>query len=413
MKSSFYNLYFKYDGEFEVIYNSFTGAIIKIENEKKSWIENEQFEEFSVEEIIALKDHGIIIDDDIDEKKIIEMDRISGSTSKDSLTYRILTTTECNAKCFYCFEEGMDYCKMSMDTAKAVSNFISTRSLGAKKIQIQWFGGEPLMNAEVISAITNDVYAFAYRNNIQYDFTMVSNAILFDEMLVEKAKKEWYLRKIQITLDGEKGEYEKRKRVSDSFDRVIENIRLLANAGIQVSIRLNYDKYNFKSVLGLIELLSSMKLDNVHMYPYPLFGTYSSESSKNKTGKEELLKLYEVLYKNGLMPNNRLPFKYRNNQCFATALNSFVIYPDGKLFKCAEDITKSVGDVWSGVRLNDAYYKWCSFSIEEKCENCKFLPICQGGCKAGHLGIGKVKCFLQKDVVDNLVLAFVKHYEME
>lgn len=412
MISSVYNIYLEYDDKFGIIYNCFTGAILKAEYEKMVWIKKRQVEHLSVSELNELKVLGILVEDDIDEKKIVEMDRISGATTKDVLTYRILTTTSCNAKCFYCYEEKAKLCEMSIETAKEVSKFITSRSRGAKKIQIQWFGGEPLMNGEVIDLITRGVYEFSLCNDIQCNFTMISNAILFDEKLIEKAKKEWHLKRIQITLDGEKEEYEERKGVVNSFERVIKNIYLLDKAGIYVSIRLNYDANNLESIKKLIIALAKAQFRNVHIYPYPLFGTYSVLGGKTTTGKNELLELYNILRENDLMSVNKMLTKYKSNQCFATALNSFVIYPDGKLYKCVEDVSKDVGDVWHGVRLNETYYKWCSFSINEGCKDCKYLPLCQGGCRAGHLGVGKVTCFLQKDIVKELVIDYVKWCEM-
>lgn len=63
----------------------------------------------------------------------------------------------------------------------------------------------------------------------------------------------------------------------------------------------------------------------------------------------------------------------------------------------------SVGNVKEGVVLNENFFEWCNIKIPKKCDECSYLPLCQGGCRAGHLGKCEVICFLQKEIVDNII----------
>lgn len=112
-------------------------------------------------------------------------------------SYVIFTTTDCNARCFYCYQKGRPRIAMSERTALEAVSFIERRSRG-NKVLLNWFGGEPLHNKEVITIICTELG----RKGIAYSSSMVSNAFLFDGETISQAKDEWGLTEIQVTLDG-------------------------------------------------------------------------------------------------------------------------------------------------------------------------------------------------------------------
>ncbi len=69
-------------------------------------------------------------------------------------SFTILTTTDCNARCFYCYEKGCEQVNMSDETAYNVVEFIK-RSCGGREVSLHWYGGEPLFNIAPIDIITN------------------------------------------------------------------------------------------------------------------------------------------------------------------------------------------------------------------------------------------------------------------
>lgn len=116
--------------------------------------------------------------------------------------YSIFTTTDCNARCFYCFELGRSRMPMSEETAHKAAAYIADHC-GGKPVRLSWFGGEPLFNRKVIDIICRDLQV----RNVDYHSTMMSNGYLFDGETVRRAASLWKLRRVQITLDGTENVY--------------------------------------------------------------------------------------------------------------------------------------------------------------------------------------------------------------
>ena len=122
--------------------------------------------------------------------------------NKEIRNYTIFTTTDCNARCSYCFENSFSKVRMSHDVILTTAKFIKNNYNG-NKLTINWFGGEPLFNVASIEKITDVL------NNlgIRFESHMTSNGFLFTQKMIQEAKHKWHLRKIQITLDGTKDKY--------------------------------------------------------------------------------------------------------------------------------------------------------------------------------------------------------------
>lgn len=410
LKLSKYNYLCKIEDDTTIIFNTFSSAILKVDSDFLSTLTTD-FTAFNQKTIDKLFELGIIIKDDFDEKAVISHDRAANIYSKESITYRILTTTACNARCFYCYENNFTITTMNMQTADKIIEFIQDNSIFTKEIKIQWFGGEPLLNTKVIYYITEKIIEYCNLYQKNYSFSMVTNGILLDKIDLEKM----HLDRIQLSLDGTDTEYNKRKnyiKEKNAFSRVIDNINMITSKDMHISIRLNYDKDNYADILKLIDYLNNNLVNkkNIHIYPYPLFGTYCDHfSAKNPTTKDDLLYLYKKLCNCNLLSIDSLTkLSYQNSRCFACNANSFVISPDGELSKCSAGYVNSVGDVFNGIEYNTEFFKWCNNGISPKCEKCIFLPLCQGGCMAGQLGRHPVSCFLNKLLVDDLIKLIIK-----
>lgn len=121
-------------------------------------------------------------------------------------TYTIFTTTDCNARCFYCYEMGRSRIPMSAETAHKAAAYIAAHC-GDEKVHLHWFGGEPLFNKQVIDIICTDLA----EKGIVYESMMISNGYLFDGATVEQAVSHWKLKSVQITLDGTEEIYNRSK----------------------------------------------------------------------------------------------------------------------------------------------------------------------------------------------------------
>ena len=267
-------------------------------------------------------------------RQIRQMAALLKPAAKAITNYTILTTTGCNARCFYCYEKGTKPVTMTAETADKVVRYI-VKHRGDEKVQIRWFGGEPLVNAKVIDQICTELC----EQGVPFRSRMASNGYLFDADKVQRAKDLWHLREVQITLDGTEQTYNRVKAYVhqgvNAFERVLQNIAMLTAAGIHVSIRLNVDKHNIGEMAELVELLHQRFGTNEHLsiYSYHLFGERTPEEEAELFAQQTQLAQQIAAcgykrHKRGLQKDIKL------NSCIADGSGSVVIVPDGHLSKC-------------------------------------------------------------------------------
>ena len=298
----------------------------------------------------------------------------------------ILTTTGCNARCFYCFEQGAKVSNMTEQTAHDVADFIKRK--GDKKVRIQWFGGEPLVNVKAIDTISKDLKEM----NIDYSAKMVTNAYLLDEDTIKKAVKLWKLSEVQITLDGTEEIYNKTKNyvyknVDSPFKRVLNNIENSLKAGIQTNIRLNMDEHNADDLFVLSEMLIEKfsKYPNCYIYVVRLFeDSCSNIKNRNIADRHKLIensiKLQSYIDKNMPTPHiENLSKSFSNpNKCMASSDNAVMIVPDGHLGKCEHFVDS---DFFGTIYSDDfdlekiARYKE-RVVVSPNCADCNFRSLC-------------------------------------
>jgi len=393
-KLSGFNHYFSFGGDEIGIFNTYSGAVIGLSPNEYVELKNGDGN------IDALVKQGILVPYHKNELDELYVNRAKRMLANEEPTYRIFTSTDCNARCFYCYEDRTAKTYMSPETAEQTADFI-LGSLGDRRCLIQWFGGEPLMNPTAIDIISD-------RLKDRARFMMISNASLVDEIGVDRIKT-WGITKIQVTLDGTEDVYERRKAYVDgsSLNRVLQNIKTLIDHDIFVTVRINYEHRNLDDVIELIHILAETFLDrkNLGVYAAHLFSDKKGDDTE--TRKRDWFSIQTKLIEVGFSNSQKsYGLNYRISQCFACHTRSFVITPDGGLYKCAlatGNPKERFGSVYDGVTDYSILMSWADPSIREECRACEWLPICQCGCEAGRKGYISDKCILQKDFVDEIL----------
>lgn len=173
-------------------FNTLTRALIKVAKG-----------DFNVENPF-LRDKGFVVKDDEDlmTYKYYYLSRIFDNKNV-SLT--VATTMSCNLRCPYCFEEGNKSPEfMHDDVADAIVKYLISKK--AHKINITWFGGEPLMNFKEIERISS----FLMNNGVMYAASIITNGTLFTKGMIEKLD-EYSIKSVQITLDGKQPQHDKKR----------------------------------------------------------------------------------------------------------------------------------------------------------------------------------------------------------
>ena len=323
-------------------------------------------------------------DDRLLSRQVRDVARLT-TEKKDGITsYTILTTTDCNARCFYCYEKGRLRRPMSNDTALRTAQYIIDHC-EKQKVSISWFGGEPLFNKSVITTICNKLS----EAGIDYSSSMISNGYLFDDNTVKEAVATWRLKSVQITLDGTETIYNRSKayiyKGVNAYQRVIANIHRLLEAGIHVVIRLNIDVHNADNLMELADELHQEfgNNDKLMVYLHMLFemsdGSVAiKDEQERKTVFEKMREIEAKLADYGLYEINPLSDGIKINHCMADNDHNVVIEPSGNIGKCehySED--HYIGHIDSDDRDETMVerFRECHDEIEA-CATCFDYPNC-------------------------------------
>ena len=297
--------------------------------------------------------------------------------------YTILTTTDCNARCFYCCEKGRRKIPMTDRTARKAAEFILRNNPG-EKVHLRWFGGEPLYNKGVISLICG----LLRDAKVDFQSSMVSNGYLFDDETIDEAVGLWNLKKVQITLDGTEEVYNRSKAFiyaeGSPYRRVLENLHRLLKAGIRVNVRLNIDRHNADDLFKLADILIAKHGGNklFTVYSHSLFETGPSESAVSHTDArrrnlfETRMRLQDKLKRGMIAVDHKLPDKLKLHRCMADSDTNILILPDGHLGKC-DFSDEWVGDLESTERDEKKLTEFKRLREEiDACADCPFYPDC-------------------------------------
>lgn len=367
-------------------YNTLTGELLELTEDEAAYLKCERVE--ACDAVKPLIEKWFLVPLDHDD---IELSCEARELAKvfqreaDPNSYTIFTTTDCNARCFYCYEMGAKRTPMSVQTAEDVAAFI-LRTHGTERVRFRWFGGEPLYNVAVIDTICTRLRDAG----VEYSSKMVSNAYLFDDALVERAKSLWKLRDVQVTLDGTEAVYNRTKAFiykdgKSAFAVVTDNIERLLNAEINVSIRMNMGEHNKEDLYALAEWIASRYPDKKYLraYAHLLFEKEIAVASPGPVDTRmqharELLDFEEFCAGKGLLKGVPLENRVKVNACMMDSPSAVTILPNGRIGKCEHFLEEGyVGDIYSGVtdvERAESYKE--RGNGKELCAGCSAFPVC-------------------------------------
>ena len=333
---------------------------------------------------------GFLVERDSDDYEQYESIRFVLRTmsreEKGTKFYAVLPTTACNARCFYCYEQGMTARTMDTKTADQTAAFIE-RTRWHQPVKITWLGGEPLVAAPSISRICKRLND----KNVPFHSQMITNGTLMSPQLLEEAVKVWHLDTVQVSVDGNREDYEARKSFLDprhyNYESMLRAAGLFLSAGMEVRIRCNIDEDN---VEGLTSFFDDVKEhfgcpDNLLIYLNTLFQNNGKESTKEFLAQMKQMNQY--LEQEGFHQKAEEPYRFRINRCMADSGDKNVaIDPEGNLFHCMRisNEMKPFGSIFdeNAAVCSDPRADW---PVDEQCRHCLFLPGCTPFWKHGCL----------------------------
>lgn len=397
MKISRFAFFFK-ENDLSLAYCSRTNALFEITDDLLSFfVENKHKEEidisfFDKQTSDFLIEQKIIISPNEDQLYIRELlfKTQQIAFSNEHLSLIISPTTQCNFRCFYCFEPNKDYQTMSAETIDNLISFIKKHE-NSKKMSITWYGGEPLMAIDVIEKILNKITTTVDIPLVNHE--IITNGYYFDNKAIDLFKK-YPLNQIQITLDGLKERHDKIRKMhtdnSPSYDTIIRNmdaiIEQLPNTFL--SVRVNIDKTNEEHFLKTQKFLTTrwQKHSNYEIYPgfIRLDNNCATDFSDKVLTENDAASFTQKI--NKCNHSSDYPVIVKKN-CTANRINAYIIGSIGEIYKCWNDVTdnnKIVGYINEEQITNRQLFYDYLFSTawfeDNDCLNCNVLPICFGGC---------------------------------
>lgn len=412
----------------------------KTNNEQR--ITNNDLINFTTEEqnyINTLKDSGIIIEDNVDETRVLEHWFNQIKYQSKTLDVTILTTYQCNFGCVYCFEERVKQNKsLSDETAHQIIEWLKHKveEKRPELLRVVFYGGEPLMNPRAILEISQTLNNWCGEKGIKFIFGIVTNGSLIKENLVDEMLKSG-LSSIRVTLDGDREHHDRNRPFLDgrgSFDTIINNIssvidkvnpvrksannsetdkhssdddiRELSN-GVKIEISGNFDKNNIGSFSALLDYLEqkglSGKISKMLFAPVVARMGEAGTSSVEMVGchslsndlSDEALKLRKELIERGY---NVDPAAVVTSCPMGHDNSMVVIDPYGDIYKCQAFVGRqefSIGNV-SENSFNYRQIEFMTANTWKQCLDCVYLPMCGGGCRfmaqLKHSDYSRVAC---------------------
>jgi radical SAM protein with 4Fe4S-binding SPASM domain len=309
-------------------------------------------------------------------ESIAGMMRLYGQ-KKGVPTYTIMPTLACNARCVYCYEEGVKQVSMTPEIVEQTIRYIlETRT--KDRITLSWFGGEPLLRPDVIDRITTRLT----EEGVPFRSVIVTNGSLITPEIIDRMLGSWKLKRVQVSMDGAEPDYLARKRYyrdADQYRTVMDAIGRLSEAGITVTVRVNVDECNWP---GIPQFMEDMRRGvkhkkHVSLYFSPLMNVRAGEDDLAMW--EKIVAAGHLISDAGFKPYSYTApsMKFRANRCMADG-GSVVIGPDGSLYPCEHCPPESrFGDIFRGVTDENAKRTFTRADrTRDMCRSCTFLPEC-------------------------------------
>lgn len=312
----------------------------------------------------------------------------------------------CNLTCDYCFASQGEYhgerALMSFEVGKQALDFLVANSGKRRNLEVDFFGGEPLMNWEVVKQLVAYGRSLEEPHNKKFRFTLTTNGVLVDDEVIEFANRE--MNNVVMSMDGRKEVHDRLRRNRaghGSYDTIVPKFQKFAKlrGDKEYYVRGTFTHNNVDFTNDIFHL-ADLGFDQLSMEP-----VVCEPGDPYALTEEDLPKImeqYEILAKEMLKRDsegrgftfyhymidlNHGPCIYKRISGCGSGTEYLAVTPWGELFPCHQfvgDSKYSMGNVWDGV-TNTALrneFKMCNAYARPDCENCWAKLYCSGGCAA-------------------------------
>ena len=340
-------------------------------------------------------------------------------------------THDCNLRCEYCFASQGTYngekAFLSFETGKKAFDFLVKSSGKRRNLEVDFFGGEPLMNFETIKKLVDYGRSLEKDNNKHFRFTITTNGVLLDEDKINYINEN--MDNVVLSIDGRKETNDRmRKTINEkgSYDAIINNFKNFVSKrgsrdyfarGTYTSYNLDFsedvkhmreagfDKISVEPVVASPEEKYALKEEHIDILKreYEKLAEYFIESYN--TDKKFQFFHFNIELDGG-------PCIYKRSIGCGAGTEYVAVTPSGELYPCHQFVGQEefiIGNVDDGITNEEIVNKFKNVLVNEKpvCKDCWAKYYCSGGCHANAYNFNKdfnipygVGCELEKKRIE-------------
>lgn len=312
-------------------------------------------------------------------------------------TVAIIPGMACNFACRYCYEGELKSTAQAMDqeTVDQACRFLGDwcRRLGLEKLVLTFYGGEPLLYPHLIRRFASQLRPALAAAGIGFGFTLVTNGSLLTPSLIEELVG-LGLSALRPTIDGP-AECHNRTRPyrngAPSFDAIIEGMASVHHL-VRVDVGGNFTRDTWQRFPELLDQLQARGLGPEQLGYVNFAAAMGVTDTIANTGfsdgcasaNEPWHAQAVVALREEILARGYKAAKTTAALCMADVNDSLTIHHDGGLYKCPALIGHrqfQAGDIWQGPQEVERIYALGHWQRESKCRQCRYLPLCLGGCR--------------------------------
>jgi len=312
----------------------------------------------------------------------------------------------CNLNCSYCFASQGKYhgdrAVMSFEVGKAALDFLMDHSGTRRNLEVDFFGGEPLMNWDVVKQLVEYARSVEKERGKNFRFTLTTNGMLIDDDVIDFANRE--MSNVVLSLDGRK-EIHDRERVdyagNGSYDRIVPKFQKIVESrgGKDYYMRGTFTHANpdfTKDVFHMTDLgFKELSME-------PVVSAPDDPAALTPEDLEIVKEQYEILAKEMIKRNKEGngftfyhymidltagPCIYKRISGCGSGTEYMAVTPWGDLYPCHQFVGEEeykLGDIWNGVTNNNLReeFRSCNVYARPECKDCWAKLYCSGGCAA-------------------------------
>lgn len=341
-------------------------------------------------------------------------------------------THDCNLRCEYCFASQGSYNGqrefLSYETGKKAFDFIVANSGNRRNLEVDFFGGEPLMNFETIKKLVDYGRSLEKEHNKHFRFTITTNGVLLDDEKIDYINEN--MDNVVLSIDGRKSTNDRmRKTVNEkgSYDAIVKNFQNFVskrmdkdyfargtytahNLDFSEDVKhmrdLGFDKISVEPVVASPEENYALKEEHLEI----LKEEYEKLAEEYIDSYDKIDKKFNFFHFNIELDGG--PCIYKRSIGCGAGTEYVAITPNGDIYPCHQFVGQDefiVGNVDEGIFNEKMVEKFKNVSVNEKpiCKDCWAKYYCSGGCHANAYNFNKdfnkpysVGCELEKKRIE-------------